>query len=122
MLSAMSLTLANDHTANVTDGDSRRATEGDRFRIRRSHLFTWLGVAIALFFAGVALGESDSVGAVEADGVLFGMYAQPWGGQSEIGAVQATAGRVTQPPKQGEGPAAAAVDRQGADGARSRAL
>lgn len=89
MLPAMSPILANDHPVNVTDGDNRQTTEDDRFRIRRSHLFTWLGVAIVLFFAGVALGESDSVGAAEADGVLFGAYAQPRGGQSDIGAVQA---------------------------------
>lgn len=63
-------------------------TQGGRFRIRRIHLLSWLGIAIALFFAGVALGESDSVGAAEADGVLFGAYAQPRGGESAIGAVQ----------------------------------
>lgn len=31
-------------------------TEGGRFRLRRMHLLTWFGVAIALFLAGVALG------------------------------------------------------------------
>lgn len=81
MLPAMSFKRATNRALTTT--------QGDRFHIRRSHLFTWLGVAVALFFAGVALGDSDSVGAAEADGVLFGAYAQPRGGQSDIQAVQA---------------------------------
>ena len=89
ILSAMPLTSENDYATNITDGDSRRAVEGDRFRVRRSHLLTWVGLAIALFFAGVALGDSDSVRAADADGVLFGAYAQPRGGQSDVSAVQA---------------------------------
>ncbi len=85
----MSSKMANNSPVNVTKRDDSRRKSDDRFRIQRSHLVTWLALAVALFFAGVALGESDSVGAVEADGVLFGAYAQPRAGQSDIGAVQA---------------------------------
>ncbi len=74
--------------ADVKTLDSM-VTDGGRFRLRRRHLLTWLMVAVALFFAGVALGESDSVGAAEADGVLFGAYAQPRGAESDIDAVRA---------------------------------
>ncbi len=61
MLPAMSSNRATNRALTTT--------QGDRFHIRRSHLFAWLGIAVALFFAGVALGDSDSVGAAEADGV-----------------------------------------------------
>lgn len=64
-------------------------TPGGRMRLRLAHVLAWLGVAVGMFLAGAALGASDSVDAAEADGVLFGAYAQPRNGQSAKGAVQA---------------------------------
>lgn len=85
----MSLNMTHDRPQRSTHGGRDQLRSGDRFRIQRSHVVTWLALAVALFFAGVALGESDSAGAAEADGVLFGAYAQPRSGQSDIAAVQA---------------------------------
>lgn len=68
--------------------DVENHTNSDRFRVRRLHLLSWLVVAATLFSASVALGSSGSADAAETDGVLFGAFAQPRGGESTIAAVQ----------------------------------
>ncbi len=71
-----------------TEPFTESLTEGGRMRIRPLHVISWLTVAAALFFFGVALGSSDGVDAAPADGVLFGAYAQPVGNQSAVQAAQ----------------------------------
>lgn len=63
-------------------------TNSDRFRIRRVHLLSWLVIAATLFSASVAVGSFGAADAAESDGVLFGAFAQPRGGESTIQAVQ----------------------------------
>ncbi len=94
--------------------EGQMATQGDRFHIRRSHLFTWLIVAVALFFAGVALGDSDSVGAAEADGVF--------GADATEDLVRIRAGQVMRQQLPYAVNVAAVADRRAVDEARSRGL
>lgn len=75
----------NNTTSNPSPDD---ATDGGRFRLRPRHLVGWRGVTVALFFASAAIVGSDSVQAQDADGMLFGAYAQTRGNQNNIQAFQ----------------------------------
>ena len=66
---------------------SENLSHSDRFGIRPVHIARWLAVLAAVFLASVSIG-SPRADAAPADGVLFGAYVQPRGGQTSIEAVE----------------------------------
>ncbi|MFT7473344.1 MAG: hypothetical protein ACI81L_000259 [Verrucomicrobiales bacterium] len=75
-------------SSNFDQTSTEKHAESEHTTVRFIHMIAWLAVAVALFLASAAVGGSDSAEAAEADGVLFGAFAQLRGGESQIGAIQ----------------------------------
>ena len=76
--------MASENSTHSAEND----TMGDRYRVRPLHLISLVALAAVLFAASAVVGSLRNADAASADGVMFGAFAQPRGGESAIQAVQ----------------------------------